>query len=51
MRFSAIDVETANPKMTSICQIGVATFDGGDLVSDWQTLAKSQHAQKRDVQL
>jgi DNA polymerase-3 subunit epsilon len=29
MRFLAIDVETANPRMSSICQIGVVTFDSG----------------------
>jgi DNA polymerase-3 subunit epsilon len=27
MRFVALDVETANPRMSSICQIGVVTFD------------------------
>jgi DNA polymerase-3 subunit epsilon len=29
MRFIAVDLETANPRMSSICQIGVVTFDGG----------------------
>ena len=29
MRFVAIDVETANPNMSSICQIGLVLFDGG----------------------
>ncbi len=29
MRFVSIDVETANPRMSSICQIGMVTFDGG----------------------
>jgi DNA polymerase-3 subunit epsilon len=29
MRFVAIDLETANPRMSSICQIGVVTFEGG----------------------
>ncbi len=29
MRFIAIDLETANPRMSSICQIGVVTFDNG----------------------
>jgi len=33
MRFVSIDVETANPRMSSICQIGVVTFDGGQQVS------------------
>jgi len=29
MRFVAIDVETANPRMSSICQIGIVTFEDG----------------------
>ena len=33
MRFVSIDVETANPRMSSICQIGVVTFDRGQEVS------------------
>ena len=38
MNFVAIDVETANPDMGSICQIGVATFVDGRLVEEWSTL-------------
>lgn len=38
MEFAAIDVETANPDMGSICQIGIARFDGGQLVEEWSTL-------------
>lgn len=38
MQFSAIDVETANPCMGSICQIGIARFEGGQLVEEWVTL-------------
>ena len=37
-RFTAIDVETANPKFESICQIGVAVFDGERLVDQWEQL-------------
>lgn len=29
MRFIAVDLETANPRMSSICQIGVVTFEDG----------------------
>jgi len=29
MRFVAVDVETANPRMSSICQIGIVAFEGG----------------------
>lgn len=33
--FVAIDVETANPDMATICQIGVASYRRGDLVDQW----------------
>ena len=36
--FVAIDVETANANMGSICQIGVAKFIGGKLAGEWSTL-------------
>lgn len=38
MRFAAIDVETANPKMSSICQIGVAIFENESLKTEWKSL-------------
>ncbi len=38
MQFVAIDVETANPDMSSICQVGTATFVDGRVVSEWCTL-------------
>lgn len=38
MEFLSIDVETANPDMSSICQIGIATFKNGCLVSEWVSL-------------
>jgi DNA polymerase-3 subunit epsilon len=38
MRFVAIDIETANPDMSSICQIGIAEFYDGNLVGEWSTL-------------
>jgi DNA polymerase-3 subunit epsilon len=38
MEFLSIDVETANPDMSSICQIGIASFKNGVLVSEWETL-------------
>jgi DNA polymerase-3 subunit epsilon len=38
MNFIAIDLETANPDMGSICQIGIAKFSGGQLVGEWSTL-------------
>lgn len=38
MNFVVIDVETANPDMGSICQIGVAVFSGGLLIDEWSAL-------------
>jgi len=35
MRFVAIDVETANPDMASICQIGVVACEDGKLSEEW----------------
>jgi|SRR5690625_267759 len=36
--FVAIDVETANPDMSSICQIGLAEYENGRLVDLWSSL-------------
>jgi len=36
--FVAIDVETANADMASICQIGVAKYNSGELAEEWSTL-------------
>lgn len=38
MNFIAIDVETANANLSSICQIGLAFFENGKLVNTWETL-------------
>ena len=38
MDFVAVDVETANADLASICQIGIATFADGVLVDCWQSL-------------
>lgn len=37
MNFVAIDVETANADMASICQIGVAKFENGVITDEWAT--------------
>ncbi len=37
MEFIAIDVETANPDMASICQIGMASFRSGVVHEEWKT--------------
>jgi DNA polymerase-3 subunit epsilon len=36
--FFAIDVETANPALSSICQIGIASFRDGHLCDSWESL-------------
>ena len=38
MNFVALDVETANQDSAAICQIGVVTFDQGQVVESWETL-------------
>lgn len=38
MDFVAIDVETANADLASICQIGVAFVQAGSVVDQWSTL-------------
>lgn len=37
MKFIAIDVETANPDLSSICQIGIAVFNDGSVVDEWES--------------
>ena len=38
MNFVAIDVETSNADMASICQIGIAQYESGILVDEWSSL-------------
>ncbi|PUA18276.1 transposase [Glaciimonas sp. PCH181] len=38
MDFLALDVETANASLASICQIGIAIFRNGELTESWSTL-------------
>ena len=38
MRFAAIDVETANADLSSICQVGVAIFEDGAQTNSWSSL-------------
>jgi DNA polymerase-3 subunit epsilon len=42
MDFVALDVETANADSSSICQIGLATFEDGCLVDEWSTLVNPE---------
>lgn len=38
MDFTVIDVETANPNLASICQVGIAVFRAGQLHETWSSL-------------
>lgn len=41
-RFVAIDVETANEDLASICQVGVVTFERGVVLEAWGTLVNPE---------
>jgi len=38
VEFHALDVETANPDLSTICQIGIAKFKDGRVIDEWVTL-------------
>lgn len=38
MHFVALDIETANADMSSICQIGMARYVDGNLTEEWSSL-------------
>ena len=40
--FVAIDVETANPDLASICEIGIVKFVAGDIRESWRTLVNPE---------
>lgn len=42
MRFYSLDVETANPDQSTICQIGVGIFEDGKLVDTWKSYIDPQ---------
>ncbi|MBL1422508.1 MAG: transposase [Alphaproteobacteria bacterium] len=42
MDFVAIDVETANNEIESICQIGITTYSNGKLIHEWSSLINPQ---------
>ena len=42
MDFVAVDFETANPSMASICQIGIAEFKQGQVRDPWSSLIDPQ---------
>lgn len=52
MRFVAVDLETANPNMSSICQIGMVTFENGREIAAEVELIDPQtwfHPQNVDI--
>lgn len=42
MNFVVIDVETANPDFSSICQVGIAAFQDGKLHELWESLVNPE---------
>jgi DNA polymerase-3 subunit epsilon len=42
MEFIAVDVETANPDLSSICQIGLVAFRDGQILAEVQTLVNPE---------
>jgi DNA polymerase-3 subunit epsilon len=42
MDFVVIDVETANADLSSICQVGIASFRDGELADSWVSLVNPQ---------
>jgi DNA polymerase-3 subunit epsilon len=42
MDFVVIDVETANPDLASICQVGIASFQDGSLADAWVSLVNPE---------
>jgi DNA polymerase-3 subunit epsilon len=40
--FVVIDVETANPDLASVCQVGIASFRDGSLCDSWASLVNPQ---------
>ena len=41
-RFIAVDVETANADLASICQIGIVAFDKGEITDSWMSLVNPE---------
>lgn len=38
MKYVIVDIETANPNITSICQIAIVTYENGKITDQWHTL-------------
>ena len=41
-KFVAIDFETANADLASICQVGIVTFEYGQAIETWGSLVNPQ---------
>lgn len=52
MDFVAVDVETANSDISSICQIGIVVFKEGVIVDEWISLINPQsHFERMNVRI
>lgn len=52
MDFVAVDVETANSDISSICQIGIVVFKDGAAVDEWMSLINPQtHFEKINIHI
>lgn len=40
INFTAIDFETANASLTSICQIGLVRVENGEIIHEWEQLVQ-----------
>lgn len=49
-RFITVDVETANPKLRSICQIGLVVYEDYKIVDSWSSLI-NPHDEFRDFNI
>lgn len=38
MKYVIVDIETANPNITSICQIAIVTYENGQITDQWHSL-------------
>ena len=46
--FAAIDLETANPDAWSICQVGIAHYENGELTREWMSYIDPEERFNRD---
>lgn len=52
MDFYAVDIETANERITSICQIGIVHYVNGTIADEWESLINPECAfKKRNISI